>query len=728
MKIKLLLAIIYVLAFSGYIFSQNNWINTGGPEGGAILELVEFDGKLFGRTAYNIYVSDDGGGSWSKLDSGTVKNATPQSMVATSFGVHFKSTDVLSTTYDGKTTEKTTNGFGAFDIPTYIVTVEDTLFATTASGIFKSTDGGQNWAKFGSFSALEVPHSANGQLFAASLLGGLKLSTDGGATFNSLGTGLGSAFVTNVVVMGDKYVANSNMGAWYLNDENTWTKSFDVPGGFGSITSLDGKIYGLYSSPQLAAELHVSADTGKTWSKVEIESETAPIFGDHNKVVQIGGKLYATAITKSNPLVSTDEGLNWESLGTAGLQNPRIEGIFTFGSTIFVTTNDGAGTAQFGNGVFRSLDSGETWEKLDMNLPDGHNSSFYTIRKNGDDLYAGSFAGLFKSSDNGDTWSVVAGTETWYISDIYFGDGVWAMAGGDGFSRIWTSADGGANWEAQYQGIGAVFERFSATDDAIVIGSNTALIASSVDGGTNWRFSGTDQGLALIAGSYLDVVPLGSNWYTFGSAQAKIYESTDGGENWAEVSGLSFGGALVGAFQRLVSHNDSLFLHGSTTAFVNGAFVFSNKLFYSVDGTSFEEYVSTEGLAEGYSNPSITFSEEGALYVGYSGSQVFKYGAESMGTPNEQVELHPERFMLSQNYPNPFNPSTNIAFNLPSAGEVSLKVYNLLGQEVATLIDGKLGSGSHTVSFNASQLTSGMYIYRFQTRNHLQTKKMMLIK
>lgn len=97
----------------------------------------------------------------------------------------------------------------------------------------------------------------------------------------------------------------------------------------------------------------------------------------------------------------------------------------------------------------------------------------------------------------------------------------------------------------------------------------------------------------------------------------------------------------------------------------------------------------------------------------------------AVGTEEEE---NPDAFRLAQNYPNPFNPNTNISFNLPSSGEVSLKVYNLLGQEVASLVDGRMNSGSHTVTFDASRLASGMYIYRLQAGNHLQTKKMMLIK
>jgi hypothetical protein len=83
---------------------------------------------------------------------------------------------------------------------------------------------------------------------------------------------------------------------------------------------------------------------------------------------------------------------------------------------------------------------------------------------------------------------------------------------------------------------------------------------------------------------------------------------------------------------------------------------------------------------------------------------------------------------LKQNYPNPFNPSTTISFNLPQASEVTLKVYNMLGQEVVTLLNSRMSSGIQTIKFDASNLASGMYIYRLQAGSNIQTKKMMLIK
>jgi hypothetical protein len=88
----------------------------------------------------------------------------------------------------------------------------------------------------------------------------------------------------------------------------------------------------------------------------------------------------------------------------------------------------------------------------------------------------------------------------------------------------------------------------------------------------------------------------------------------------------------------------------------------------------------------------------------------------------------PKEFSLRQNYPNPFNPSTNIEFALPEQAVVSLKVYNLLGREISTLVSGRMNAGIHKIEFNASRLSTGLYFYRIQAGSFIQTKKMMLIK
>ncbi len=91
-------------------------------------------------------------------------------------------------------------------------------------------------------------------------------------------------------------------------------------------------------------------------------------------------------------------------------------------------------------------------------------------------------------------------------------------------------------------------------------------------------------------------------------------------------------------------------------------------------------------------------------------------------------EFTPTSYFLEQNYPNPFNPSTKINYGLKESGFVSLKVYNILGTEVATLVNEYKPAGNYKVDFDASQLASGVYIYSLKTNNFVQTRKMILEK
>jgi hypothetical protein len=88
----------------------------------------------------------------------------------------------------------------------------------------------------------------------------------------------------------------------------------------------------------------------------------------------------------------------------------------------------------------------------------------------------------------------------------------------------------------------------------------------------------------------------------------------------------------------------------------------------------------------------------------------------------------PQEFQLQQNYPNPFNPSTVISYTIANAGNVSLRVYNMLGQEVVTLVNGYQAANTYSVNFNASNLASGVYMYQLEAGNNVITKKMVLMK
>jgi hypothetical protein len=121
-----------------------------------------------------------------------------------------------------------------------------------------------------------------------------------------------------------------------------------------------------------------------------------------------------------------------------------------------------------------------------------------------------------------------------------------------------------------------------------------------------------------------------------------------------------------------------------------------------------------------------------------------RYGGDSPVRPYPIIELRipdvtgvnvnqvdgsaPSSYELSQNYPNPFNPNTTIGFAISKSGFVTLTVYNTLGQEVATVVRGEMAAGCYNASFDASSLSSGMYMYRLNSGDYTSVRKMMLLK
>jgi len=122
----------------------------------------------------------------------------------------------------------------------------------------------------------------------------------------------------------------------------------------------------------------------------------------------------------------------------------------------------------------------------------------------------------------------------------------------------------------------------------------------------------------------------------------------------------------------------------------------------------------------------ITSAKDGALYAATQDGKIYKYIDSPLAVGDEGNAAL--KFDLSQNYPNPFNPTTNIKFTIAKQGNYKLVVYNLLGEEVAVLMNGTLEKGSHQVVFNGSNLASGIYVYSLQGEGLKITKKMVLMK
>lgn len=114
-------------------------------------------------------------------------------------------------------------------------------------------------------------------------------------------------------------------------------------------------------------------------------------------------------------------------------------------------------------------------------------------------------------------------------------------------------------------------------------------------------------------------------------------------------------------------------------------------------------------------------------YAGANGTNVY-FNNEDWTVDVNEEEGTPENYSLEQNYPNPFNPSTTIKFRIPEGSYVSLKVYNVLGKEIATLVSEEMNAGTYEVNFDASNLSSGVYFYKIESGNFVKTNKMILMK
>lgn len=192
-----------------------------------------------------------------------------------------------------------------------------------------------------------------------------------------------------------------------------------------------------------------------------------------------------------------------------------------------------------------------------------------------------------------------------------------------------------------------------------------------------------------------------------------------GDEAWVPVEMTSFAGS--------VNNLGQVVLNWQTASELN------NHMFEIERRTETSEF-RTVGFVEGHGT---TTQQNNYSYVDKTAEQGVNYyrlkqvdfnGTYSYSDIVEIEVVGPLTFELAQNYPNPFNPSTNIKYSVPESGNIRLSVYNLVGEEVAVLVNGFSQAGFYEVTFDASNLSTGVYLYKLQSANSVQTKKMMLLK
>jgi hypothetical protein len=254
------------------------------------------------------------------------------------------------------------------------------------------------------------------------------------------------------------------------------------------------------------------------------------------------------------------------------------------------------------------------------------------------------------------------------------------------------------------------------TDSLFFIASQKGLVISS-NHGLNWVMP-TNLGLPTfpdgsknISAMYLN----NGNIYA-GCIHGFAY-STDIGNHWVSTD---MGFSDFCGFTDFKTANGVVFGSVSNT-------VSANTGVYKTTNNGVNWTIMNNGLPTNASVASLLVSGD-YLIAGTNYDGIFRIPLSSITSSDNQGSGIIKDYSLEQNYPNPFNPSTKISFSIQTSGFVSLKVYDVLGKERYTLINGVKSAGNHIVDFNASILSSGIYFYKLESGNFSKTMKMLLIK
>jgi len=404
-----------------------------------------------------------------------------------------------------------------------------------------------------------------------------------------------------------------------------------------------------------------------------------------------------------------------------------VQYTFTYAQTInaikFYDENTGWMTSSLYNNstycIYKTTNAGQNWT--------GQNSLFTSMRfmsiwiVDPNTVYmSGNYGRIVKTTNGGQSWdSLITNTteQLWGIQFVNPNTGY--TAGSNGL--ILKTTDAGVTWNQQNSTVPNAFSSVYFLNETTGFVSVSAIVVKTTNGGSSW----TNVHAPFISGfeNFRQIYFWDESTGIYGSDAGRILKSTNGGVNWYLVTSNTTQSIF------------SLIFPNSMTGYACGY----TGVILKTNDKSETWNVQTSGVTDILTCVSFTSVNTGYISTWYS--KVLKTTNGGVTFINSISNNVPDKFLLEQNYPNPFNPTTIIRFKIPGGSQIGafgddkvvLKVYDITGKEIATLVNEKLSAGEYEVPFSVNQFTntqtsSGVYFYKLTSGNFTDTKKMLLVK
>lgn len=368
----------------------------------------------------------------------------------------------------------------------------------------------------------------------------------------------------------------------------------------------------------------------------------------------------------------------------------------------FINADTGWCCGTYGK-ILKTIDGGDNWNSQTSGTTELLGGIFFINSDTG--WIAGREGNLFYTENGGDEWNVQFVAES--INDVFFINDTIGWICGPAHPSVFKTVDSGINWVAPDTSYtSSSFDFIQFIDENTGFGGSSMGISKTTNGGRSW----TPCDVYINCHSFYFLNDT-HGWAVGSTPQAM--KTINGGESWTLFDDERFG--------RL---HDVYFLDENI-----GWAVGDNGTIFKTTSNGEEGWqlqaTSVEGMLF-----SVYFFDTSTGWVIGEGGIILKTTTGGTTSIQENTREHdtPIQYSLSQNFPNPFNPSTTIYYRLPKSGNVKLNIYDLLGQEIVSLVNSYQTAGEHEITWQPKGLSSGIYFYRLHAGEYAETKKLILHK